>query len=189
MRPRRSAAVILALVPWLLFMSAEEGAKTSATMDFLGKTVNFLVLFGGLALVLRKPLAAMLAKRTADVREMLRLAEASRSAAEGKRADSAARLSELEDEIGRMAATAESLAQREKDRIAAQAEEEARRLRRFTEQAIEQQVRSGVRALKARAAETATALARERIRKKLTAEDQAALIDKSIDRLSRLHEG
>ena len=160
----------------------------SAAMDFLGKVVNFLILFGGLALVLRKPVAAILAKRTADVREALRAAEASRSAAEGRRADSAARLSELEDEIGRMMSTAEDVARREKDRIAAQAEEEARRLRRFTEQAIDQQVRSGVRELKARAAEAATDLARERIRKRLTAEDQAALIDKSIDRLSRLHE-
>ncbi|HVP90445.1 MAG TPA: ATP synthase F0 subunit B [Terriglobales bacterium] len=189
MRPRRSAAVVLALVPWLLFMSAEEGAKTSAAMDFLGKTVNFLILFGGLAVALRKPLAAMLAKWMANIRETLRLAEASLSTAEGKREASTARLSGLEDEIGRMMSTAESVAQREKDRIAAQAEEEAQRLRRFTDQAIEQQVRSGVRELKARAAETATALARERIRNKLTAEDQAALIDKSIDRLSRLHEG
>ena len=36
----------------------------SATMDFLSKVVNSLVLFGGLAYVLRKPLKAMLAKRT-----------------------------------------------------------------------------------------------------------------------------
>ena len=188
MRPRRSVAVVLALVPWLLFMAADEGGKTSATMDFLGKAVNFLILFGGLAFVLRKPLAAMLAKRTADVRETLDRAGSSRTAAEASREDSARRLSELGAEIGRMMGTAETVARREKDRIAAQAEEEARRLRRFTEQAIEQQVRSGVRELKARAAEAATAMARERIRKKLTAADQAALIDKSIDRLSGLHE-
>jgi F-type H+-transporting ATPase subunit b len=161
----------------------------SASLDFIGKAVNFLVLFGGLAFVLRKPLSVMLAKRSADIQETFRLAEASRSEAAKKREESTARLSGLEEEIQRMMSTAEAEARREKDRIAAQAEEEAKRLRRFAEQAIEQQVRSGVRELTAGAAEAATALARERIRKKLTAADQAALIDKSIDRLSRLHEG
>jgi len=189
MSARRSAAVILAVLPLLVFMSAEEGAKTSATIDFIGKAVNFLILFGGLAFVLRKPVVAMLAKRSADVQETLRLADASTADAAAKRAESEARLSGLEDEIRRMMGTAEAVAQREKERIAGLAAEEAQRLRRFTEQAIDEQVRSGLRELRAHAAEMATALARERIRKKLTPKDQAALIDRSIERLSRLHEG
>ncbi|NTU52067.1 MAG: ATP synthase F0 subunit B, partial [Candidatus Aminicenantes bacterium] len=36
-------------------------AEVSATMDFLGKVVNFLILFGGLIFVARKPIKAMLA--------------------------------------------------------------------------------------------------------------------------------
>jgi F-type H+-transporting ATPase subunit b len=188
MSAKKSAAVVLAVLPLLVFMSAGEGAKTSATMDFVGKAVNFLVLFGGLAFVLRKPVAAMLAKRSADVQETLRLADASTSEAAAKRAESTARLSGLEEEIKLMLGTAEAVAQREKERIAALAAEEAQRLRRFTEQAIEQQVRSGLRELRTHAAEETTSLARERIRNRLTPEDQAALIDKSIERLSRLHE-
>jgi F-type H+-transporting ATPase subunit b len=182
------AAVVLALTPWLLFMSAEEGAKASGAMDLVGKSVNFLILFGGLALLLRKPLAAMLAKRSADVRETLRLAEASKAEAAAKRADSVTRLSGLEDEIERMIGTAEEAARREKERIAALAADEAQRLRRFAEQAIDQQARAGVRELKAHAAERATSMARERIRSKLTPRDQASLIDKSIEKLARLHE-
>ncbi|HYA48108.1 MAG TPA: ATP synthase F0 subunit B, partial [Burkholderiales bacterium] len=156
MSARRSAAVILAVLPLLVFMSAEEGAKTSATIDFIGKAVNFLILFGGLAFVLRKPVVAMLAKRSADVQETLRLADASTADAAAKRAESEARLSGLEDEIRRMMGTAEAVAQREKERIAGLAAEEAQRLRRFTEQAIDEQVRSGLRELRAHAAETAT---------------------------------
>jgi F-type H+-transporting ATPase subunit b len=188
MSARKSAAVVLAVLPLLVFMSAEEAAKTSATMDFIGMAINFLVLFGGLAFVLRKPVAAMLAKRSADVRETLRLADASNSEAEAKRAESTARLSGLEEEIRLMMGTAQTVARREEERIAALAAEEAQRLRRFTEQAIEQQVRSSLRELRTHAAEEATSLARERIRNRLTPEDQAALIDKSIERLSRLHE-
>jgi F-type H+-transporting ATPase subunit b len=188
MRPRASVAAVLAVLPLFLFMSGAEGAKASATLDFVGKAVNFLILFGGLAFVLRKPLAAMLAKRVSDIRETIRSAEASRAEASKRREESQARLSELEAEIQRMLTTAETVAQGERERIAALAEEEAGRVRRFAEQEIEQQVRSGILELKGYAAETATSLARERIRKRLTPADQAALIDRSIERLSRLHE-
>ena len=49
-------------------------------------------------------------------------------------------------------------------------------------------MRQGVGELKAYDAAKATDLARERILRRLTPEAQTALIDKSIDRLTRLHE-
>jgi F-type H+-transporting ATPase subunit b len=186
--PRRAAAAVLLVLPLLLFMSTEEGGKTSATMDFIGKTVNFLILFGGLAFLLRKPLAAMLAKRSAGIQETIRLADAGKADAERKHGDSEARLYELEDEVRRMMATAEGVAQGERERIAQLAAEEARRVRRFAEQEIDEQLRTAKQGLRAYAAEAATALARERIRRRLTPADQAALIERSIDRISTLHE-
>jgi F0F1-type ATP synthase membrane subunit b/b' len=188
MAPRKSVAVVLLVLPLFLFMSAQEGVKTSATMDFIGKTVNFLILFGGLAFVLRKPLAAMLGKRTLDIQETIRLADGSKAEAEKKYGESEVRLAGLDNEILRLKREAESAALQEKERIARLAAEESLRVKRFTEQEIDQQMKSGVRELKAYAAEKATSLARERIRKRLTPADQAALIDKSIERLSRLHE-
>ena len=65
--------------------------EVSASMDFLGKVVNSLVLFGGLAFALRKPIKAMLAKRTVDVGESIRLAETGRTEAEAKAAEIAER--------------------------------------------------------------------------------------------------
>jgi F-type H+-transporting ATPase subunit b len=162
--------------------------QVSATMDFLGKLVNFLILFGGLAFVMRKPLKAMLAKRTADIGDSIRDAEGARAVAETKSEGSKARLSSLSEEIGRLKAAAEEEGRRESGRISRAAAEEAERLKKLTRQEVEEQVRLGVRELKAHAAARATDLARERIRKRLTPELQAALIDKSIDRLSRLNE-
>jgi F-type H+-transporting ATPase subunit b len=188
MMPRKPFAVVLLILPLLLFMSPEEGAKTSATMDFAGKAINFLILFGGLALVLRKPLAAMLSKRSFDIQETIRLADESETEAGKKHKESEARLSELDEEIRRMMITAEAVAERERDRIARLAVEESQRIRRFAEQEIDQQVRGAVQELKAYAAEEATSLARERIRKKLSPADQSVLIDKSIGRLFELHE-
>jgi F-type H+-transporting ATPase subunit b len=162
--------------------------QVSATMDFLGKLVNFLILFGGLGLVMRKPLKAMLAKRTADIGDSIRDAEGARAAAETKSEGSKARLSGLDREIGLLKAAAEEEGRRQAGRISQAAAGEAERLKKLTRQEVEEQVRLGVRELKAHAAARATDLARERIRKRLTPELQAALIEKSIDRLSRLNE-
>ncbi len=188
MAPRKSIAAVLLVLPMFMFMSAEAGARTSATMDFVGKAINFLILFGGLAFVLRKPLAAMLGKRAFDIQETLRLVDESRTEAEKKHREAERDIAGLSEEIQRMMETAQAVAEREKERISRLAAEEAARIKKYTEQEIDQQVRGGLREIKAYAAEKGTSLARERIRKKLTPADQAALIDKSIERLSRFYE-
>jgi len=162
--------------------------EASAAMDFLGKVVNFLILFGGLTFVARKPVKAMLAKRAVDVGESIAQAEKDRAASESLAAESRAKLAGLEAEVGALKAEAEEAGRRETGRIARAAREEAERLKKLTRQELDEQVRLGVRELKAYAAARATELARERIRKRLTPEVQSALIERSIDRLSRLHE-
>jgi F-type H+-transporting ATPase subunit b len=188
MTTRKRAAAVLIILPLLLFMSSEDPAKISAGVDFLGKTINFLVLFGGLALLLRKPLAALLDKKARDIRDAIRLAEEGRAEADEKRRKAEIEIAGLGEEIQRMMDTARDVARGEKERIAALAAEETERVKRFTREEIDRLTKSGVRELQAYAAERATAAARERIRKKLTPADQTLLIDKSIERLSELHE-
>jgi F0F1-type ATP synthase membrane subunit b/b' len=188
MTRRKSIAAVLFVLPLFIFMSAAEGGRPSATMDFVGKAVNFLILFGGLAFVLRKPLAAMLGKRAFDIQETMRLADESKAEAEKKHQEADRDIAGLAEEIRRMTDTAQTVAQHEKERISRLAAEEAARIKKYTEQEIDQQVRGGLQELKAYAAEKGTSLARERIRKKLTPARQAALIDKSIQRLSRFYE-
>lgn len=188
---RRSPLAILLLflaVPLFLGAAAEEAGRPSATMDFIGKVVNALVLFGGLTFVLRKPVKAILAKRTVDVGESLRLAQAGRTEAETKSEESKKKLAGLEGEIRALQDEAEAEARREAERISRAAAAEAERLKKFTRQELDEQVRQSVGELKAYAAARAAAIARERIRRRLTPEAQSALIDKSIDRLSKLHE-
>jgi len=162
--------------------------EVSATVDFLGKVVNALVLFGALAFVLRKPLKALLAKRTVDVGETIRLAETGRTEAEAKAGETRNGLAGLEGEVRGLKAEAEEEGKREAERIARAAAEEAERLKKFTRQELDEQLRRSVGELKAYAAGRAADIARERIRKRLTPQAQSALIDKSIDRLSKLHE-
>ncbi len=185
----RPLLVLLLAVPLALAATGEEGSThPSAAMDFLGKVVNFLVLFGALVFVLRKPVKALLAKRTADVGETIRKAGADRTESESRAETSREKLAGLEGEVRALKAAAEEEGRREADRIARAAREEAERLKKLTRQELDEQVRLGVRELKTYAAARATELARERIRKRLTPELQAALIEQSIDSLSRLHE-
>jgi F-type H+-transporting ATPase subunit b len=163
-------------------------APPSAAVDFLGKVVNALVLFGGLTFVMRKPVKALLAKRTVDVGESIRRAASGRTEAEAKAEASRAKLAGLASEVQALKAEAEAEGKRETERIARAAADEAERLKKFTRQELDEQVRRSVGELKAYAAARAAAIARERIRRRLTPEIQSALIDKSIDRLSKLHE-
>lgn len=187
MRPRRAIPLLLAVLPLLVFMSAEEGGKVSATMDFIGKTVNFLILFGGLGFVLRKPLAALLRKLGHEVREAFRTAADAKAAAEGRHAEGEAKIAGLAGEIARMTKTAEEVAERERDRIAGLAAAESERLRKFAEQEIDEMTRAGLQELRTYAAGLATALARERIQARLTEAGQSVLIDDSIAKISELH--
>ena len=68
-------------------------------MDFAGKAVNFLILFGGLAFVLRKPLAAMLGKRAYDIRETIRLVDVSKAEAEKKHQEAERDIAGLAEEL------------------------------------------------------------------------------------------
>ena len=87
-----------------------------------------------------------------------------------------------------MKAGAEARGNLEKTKIAKQAEEEAARVLRLVRQEIDAYAQTGIREVRAYVAETATSLARERIRKKLVPEDHSLLVDRSIERLSRLNE-
>jgi len=157
-------------------------------MDFIGKVFNFVVLFGALFFLLRKPVKAMLVKRTADVGDSIAQAETGRTEAESRAAGSRAKAAGLAGQVLALKAEAEAEGKRETERIAQAAREEAERLKKLTRLELEGQVRQSVGELKAYAAAKATDLARERIRRRLTPEAQTALIDKSIDRLTRLHE-
>lgn len=180
---------LLVAVPLVLGAAVEEGGShPSAAMDFLGKVVNSLVLFGALIFVLRKPVKAFLAKRTADVGETIRKAGADRTESESRAATSREKLAGLEAEVRALRTAAEEEGRREAERIAQAAGEEAERLKKLTRQELDEQVRIGVRELKTYAAVRATELARERIRERLTPGLQATLIERSIDSLTRLHE-
>jgi F-type H+-transporting ATPase subunit b len=188
MSGKNGILLLLVLLPLFLFLSPGEAEKAAGTADFAGKVVNFLILFGGLGFFLYKPVKAFLENRTSEIKRSLEEAKSSRKEAEDRYEATMRRVEGLSGEIAKMKAEAEAQGNREKARIAKQAEEEAARVLRLVRQEIDAHTQTGIREVRTFVAETATSLARERIRKNLVPDDHSFLVDKSIERLSKLDE-
>ncbi len=184
-----AALLILSLaLPALAQEHSVEAAAESGGSGMVSKIVNFAILFGGLFVLLRKPLAGMLGKRSQDVARSLDEARTARREAEARLAEAKAKLAEMESELLRMKEKAEADGRREKERIREMAAQEAERLRSLAKLEVEAHLKAGVRDLKALTAELAARLAEDRLKARLTPAEQADLIDKSIAKLKTLHE-
>jgi F-type H+-transporting ATPase subunit b len=188
MQRRKSILLILSIVPLFLFMSYAEESHPSQTKDFLGKVVNFLVLFGGLAYLLRKPLGRFLQERTDSLKKTLQGAKKSREEAANRLDEVESRLEKLDEEIEQLRREAESEGQSLQQLIIEGAKKDADRLKRFARSEIEMLTQDAIREIKEHTAALAADLARQRIRDQVTEEYQSSLIDKSIERLEKLHE-
>lgn len=180
--------MILLIVPFLLFMSFAEESHPSQTKDFLGKLVNFLLLFGGLAYVLRKPLGKFLQERSDSLEQALRGAKESHEEAAEKLNQVESRLRKLDEEIEKMQQEAEAVGQSLHQHVLEEAKQAADRLKHFASQEIEMLTQDAIREIKEYTGALAADLAQQRIQDRMTEEFHSSLIDKSIKRIEKLHE-
>ena len=180
--------MILLIVPFLLFMSFAEESHPSQTKDFLGKLVNFLLLFGGLAYVLRKPLGKFLQERSDSLEQALRGAKQSHEEAAEKLNQVESRLRKLDEEIEKMQQEAEAVGQSLHQHVLEEAKQAADRLKHFASREIEMLTQDAIREIKEYTGALAADLAQQRIQDRMTEEFHSSLIDKSIERIEKLHE-
>ena len=188
MRRKIPLILLFVVLPFLLFMSIEEEHHDSNSMAFIAKMVNFLVLFGGLAFLLRKPIRQFLEARAAQIDTTIRDAEESRHGAEFDLEMTEKRVVELSHEIDELREKARLEGGREKERIIRAAKDEGARMNEAAQQEIELISRAGIKGLKEFAVNLAAAEALERIQKRLTPETHTRLIDDSIERLEIRYE-
>ncbi len=186
--PRRPVQIILLLLPLFLCFAPPESAASSGLKDILGKTINFVILFGCLAFLLRRPIRSFLERRSAEISQSLEDAEKARIAASEREKQTEERLAHLKEEVDRIEKEAEAAGLREKSRIKELTDKEVERIRRFAQQEIEIQLKAAIHELKEYTAALATHLAEERLKKDLTPGDQTILIDRSIGQLAELYE-
>jgi len=189
MKTQNKVLLILLLLPFFLFLSPEEEeSHVSPLIGYLGKVLNFLILFGGLAYLLRKPLLSFLERRGQEIDATIKEVKQERLETEERHKDALDRLQKLKGELEEIRKDAEKEGQIRKESILQAAETETERIKNFARQEIEMYFQTKVRELKVQTAELATELAKTNIEEKMTPEKQALLIDLSIEKLEEFYD-
>lgn len=155
---------------------------------FQGTVINFLVLVALLAWVIRKKANPALAARRAEVEKELAEAQRLRADAERRHRETATRLEKLDQEMAQIRHEMVKAGEAERDRIVAQAEEKAARMRRDTSFLIEQQIKQLRKELTQQAANAAVLAAQALLQKETTSADQDQLAEAYLTRLEEVLE-
>jgi F-type H+-transporting ATPase subunit b len=156
--------------------------------EFQGTVINFLVLVGLLAWVIRKKGNPALAARRAEVEKELAEAQRLRAEAEKRHMGTAMRLEKLDQEMLQIRGDMIKAGEAERDRIVAQAEEKAARLRKDTSFLIDQQIKQLRKELTQQAASAAVFAAQELLQERTTDADQDQLSEAYLSRLDEVFE-
>ena len=173
------AILVLALAPSEALAATAEGG----VMETVAKVFNFAVLVAILVYFLRRPIANYLVDRSQQIRHALVEAAATREQASADLASVQSRLAALPAELETLKARGAEEVKAEQERIRVLAASERERVLAQTRREIDQQYRLARRALVQETAEQAAAIARARIERDITADDQARLIDRYMQQV------
>lgn len=149
----------------------------------LWKFFNLFLFIGVIVFILRRPISEAMRARREGIRRDLMRAQEERNAALAKLEEVEARLGLLDAEVATVREQAKKDALLEKERIARSTEEEAQKLRDQAVREIEGAGKAARQELRRFTAEQSVRLAEEMIRRDIRPEDDAHLVEMSIDEL------
>jgi F-type H+-transporting ATPase subunit b len=152
-------------------------------IEFWGAVVNFGLLIVVLVALGKKPMASFLSSRRRAVEEGLAEAQRMKSQAEAKHKEYSERLEQLDREIAEIKREMVKAGEAERDRIVADAEAKAARMRRETSFLIEQQMKQLRVDLTREAVEAACEAADAVLREQTGSADQQRLAQDYLERL------
>ncbi len=164
-----------------LAASSAGGAAHVDWFSVLGKVFNSTVLFGGLFLLLRKPLIRMLSQKSSDIQTDIASREKNLAATELRLQDIRQRLARVAAEVETIKNGADTAGKDELARLEAAGKLEAERIIAMSEEEIRQRVDAAVRAVKERIADLAIERFRGDFEKNLDAATQQKIIERNID--------
>lgn len=147
------------------------------------RVMNFAVLFIGLFLVLKKPVAQALGGRIQGIKEQLEELEEKKKAAEAKLAEYDARMAELDKEAEALLAEYVKQGEDAKAKILKEAEAAAEKLKEQASKNIEYEFQQAKADLKAEIVEKALAKAEAIIKEKINSDDQEKLVDEYLEKV------
>ena len=158
-------------------MAAEGAAAAESWAPTIARIINFAILAGGLYYMLGRTVSDYLRTRSETIRKHLVDAKTLRSEAEGQLAGVRTRLAALPDELRELTARGDEELAAEKIRLANATASERTRVQEQTRREIELTSRLARRDLMLHGVDLSMKLARARIERDITAEDQTRLVD------------
>lgn len=155
-----------------------QGEHEEGLMTTVARIANFAILVGLLTYFLRSPLAGYLRSRGEHIRAELVEAADMRRTADAQQAEIARRMEALPQELDALRARGAADIAAEETRIRDATAIERERLLDHMHRDVEMQVRIARQQLTMEAAALATGIARQRIEKTITPDDQRRLLDR-----------
>ena len=183
-----SLTLFLALTSGLAASASEEAVHVD-WFNLLGKVFNSTVLFGGLILLLRKPLIQMLSKKSSAIQNDIVEREKNLADTSARLVEIQQRLDKVAAEVDGMKSVAEAVGQDELSRLQEAGRLEAERIIALSEEEIRQRVEAAVRAVKGRIADLAIERFKNDFTLNLNADIQQKIIERNIDACGDLDEG
>ncbi len=177
----------LALAAGLTAAAKEEGASHHVDwFSVLGKVVNSILLFGGLILMLRKPLIQMLSQKGVAIRSDFEAREKTLAETESRLQEIDQRLAKVAAEVEAIQSSAEAAGRAELARLEEAGRLEAERIVTLSEEEIRQRVDAAVREVRGRIADLAIERFRSDFAKGLDEVGQQKIIERNIDACGNL---
>ena len=162
-----------------------EGEHQEGLFPIIARLINAAILFGTLFYFLRKPIADYLADRQRQVRQDLVTATDMRKTAAEQLEELDRKMRALPGEIQALKVQGTQEIAQEEARITQTAEADRQRLLEQTRREVDLQLRIAQRELVEHAADLAVGVATERIKKNITDQDQARLVDRYVEQLKK----
>lgn len=159
---------------------------SAGTSMVVSKAVNLVIFLGLLYFLLRKPAREFFATRLAEVRATLQQAAKEKEAATAKMAELDARLSRLDAELAEIKSQAQREAVAERERLQTEAQRDAEKIRATSHREIESAKQIAMSDLREFAATKAVDLAEQMIRRELKPEDDARLLARMGEEMSKV---
>jgi F-type H+-transporting ATPase subunit b len=165
--------------------TAEQTAEEENEHYIGWKWLNFAILVFVLGYLISKSAPAFFRSRSEEIQRDLAEASKLRQEAEARAARIEVRMASLDREIQHVRQEAQSEMSKERERIIKDTDQQMARMRAHAEQDIEALSKHATQQLRAQAAELAVNLAEQRIRSKMTNQQESDLVSRFTGQLER----
>jgi F-type H+-transporting ATPase subunit b len=152
------------------------GETTARLLDLLYRSINFIIFFGVLFFLLRKPLKQALADRRDSIQKELQDLEAKKEEATRAFQALGKRISNIKEEREAILAEYKAEAEKEKQKIIENAQKTASRIIDQSQITIQQEMQKANQALRQEMSDMAVRMAEDLLKKNITENDQEVLI-------------